>query len=139
MPISPDFVGRTFEGRKPYAVSAEKIEEFCVAIGVPVSDIAPPTFPTVIDLNVGGPAFLETPGSGIDLLRVVHGEQRYEYERPLRAGDVVSLTTTVHELSERNGNEYLTLLSEFRAADGELICRGYNTIASRGTAASAAQ
>lgn len=149
MPINPDFIGRVFHGRKPYTVSAEKIEEFVVstgqqhalhldrdvAVGAGYADvIAPPTFPTVIDLCVGGPEFLRTEGSGIDLLRVVHGEQRYKYERPIRAGDVVSLTTTVHELTERGGNEYLTLLSEFRAANGELICTGYNTIVSRGTA-----
>lgn len=134
MPINPDFVGREFQGSRTYDVSAEKIRSFCIAVGEPVSDIAPPTFPTVIDLAVGGPMFLETPGSGVDLLQVVHGEQRYVYERPLVAGDVVSLTTRVHELTTNNGNEYLTLLSEFRAADGELICRGYNTIVSRGTA-----
>lgn len=135
MPINPDFVGKEFSGSRDYEVSIEKVRAFCIATGQPVSTIAPPTFPTVIDLAVGGPAFLETPGSGIDLLQVVHGEQRYEYLRPLVAGDVVSLTTKVHELTARGGNEYLTLLSEFRAADGELICRGYNTIVSRGTAA----
>lgn len=135
MPINPSFVGRTFHGSRPYEVSVEKIRSFCVAVGEPVGTVAPPTFPTVIDLAIGGPAFLEDPQSGIEIIQVVHGEQRYEYERPLVAGDVVSLTTVVHELSARGGNEYLTLLSEFRAADGELICRGYNTIVSRGTAA----
>ena len=149
MAINPDFIGRNFPGRRPYAVSAEKIAEFATAIGEdhPVhldpeaaraagySDvIAPPTFPTVIDLTVGGPGLLRQPGLGIDILRVVHGEQRYVYTRPIQAGDVISLTTRFDELTAKGDNEYLTLITEFVAADGELVCTGYNTIVSRGTA-----
>ena len=152
MPINPDFIGRAFPGRRPYAVSAEKIAEFATAIGEPhplhldsqaaqaaghPDVIAPPTFPTVIDLAVGGPGLLRMPGTGIDLLRVVHGEQRYVYTRPIRAGDVITLTTTFAELSDKGGNEYLTLVTDFVTAEGELVCTGHNTIVSRGTASDA--
>ena len=154
MPINPSFIGRSFPGKRPYSVCAEKIAEFATAIGDPhpvhldadaaraagyPDVIAPPTFPTVIDLTVGGPGLLRQDGLGIDLLRVVHGEQRFVYTRPIHAGDVITLTTTFSELTEQRGNEYLTLVTEFVTTNGELVCTGYNTVVSRGTAASDAK
>lgn len=151
MPINREMVGHTVSSSRSYEVGLEKILEFADAIGDDnpayrdleaakalgqPAVIAPPTFPTVIDLHLPGGAVF-SPELGLDLRLVVHGEQRYVYERPLRAGDMVSTETRIDEIRDAGKNELLTLVTQYRAADGELICTGYNTIVSRGTAASA--
>ena len=40
-------------------------------------------------------AFLEA--ESVDLFRIVHGEQRFAYERPVVPGDVLTATLTVDE------------------------------------------
>lgn len=63
---------------------------------------------------------------------VVHGEQRFEYTRPLRAGDVVICTTTITEIKSIGKNEKLAVETEFKTAEGEMICKSYNVIVERG-------
>ena len=145
MPINRDFIGHKATSPRAYEVGLEKILEFADAIGDPnpayrdpAGAVAPPTFPTVIELHLPG-SLVMTEGLGLDLRRVVHGEQRYVYERPLRAGDSITTETTIAEIRDAGKNELMTLVTEYRTTDGELVATGYNTIVSRGTAASASE
>src|SRR5256885_11475412 len=66
-----------------------KVREFARAVhdDHPESEAAPPTFPVVLNAD-----FIETLVSDIlklDRQRTVHGEQEYEYRRPLRVGETV--------------------------------------------------
>ncbi|TYK47201.1 MaoC family dehydratase N-terminal domain-containing protein [Actinomadura decatromicini] len=144
MALNRDFIGRTFPPSQPYEVSRVKIREFADAIGDqnPVyrdqeaakaaghpDVIAPPTFPIVVSLVDNG---LADPELGLDYAMVVHGEQRFEYTRPLRAGDVIVCTATVTEIRSIGKNEKLVLETEIRTVEGELVCKSYNTIVERG-------
>ncbi|TMR05389.1 MaoC family dehydratase [Actinomadura soli] len=144
MALNRDFVGRAFPPSEPYEVSRVKIREFADAIGDhnPIyrdqeaakaagypDVIAPPTFPIVV--SFGGNA-LAAPGLGLNFAMVVHGEQRFEYSRPLRAGDVVTCTTTITEIKSIGSNEKLTAVTDVRTVEGEMICKSYNTIVERG-------
>ncbi|MGH9004571.1 MAG: FAS1-like dehydratase domain-containing protein, partial [Acidimicrobiia bacterium] len=56
----------------------------------------------------------------------LHAEQHYEYHRPLRAGDVLTATTTPGERWEKQGRRAGTLVfaesvTEYRDQDGELV------------------
>lgn len=97
MALNRDFVGRTYPPSAPYEVSRVKIREFAAAIGdhnplyrdqeaaqaAGYPDvIAPPTFPIVFSLQSGGGALVD-PDLGLNLAMVVHGEQRFEYTRPV--------------------------------------------------------
>ncbi|WP_433329452.1 MaoC family dehydratase N-terminal domain-containing protein [Spirillospora sp. CA-294931] len=144
MAINRDFIGRTFPPSEPYEVSRVKIREFADAIGDrnPVyrdpeaakaagypDVIAPPTFPIVVSL--GGSA-LTDPDLGIDFAMVVHGEQRFEYTRPMRAGDTVVCTSTITEIKAIGNNEKLSIETEIATVDGEPICKSYNVLVERG-------
>lgn len=144
MAINRDFIGRTFPPSEPYEVSRVKIREFADAIGDanPVyrdpeaaraaghpDVIAPPTFPIVVSLGGGA---LGDPELGINFAMVVHGEQRFEYVRPVRAGDVVTCTSTITEIKAIGNNEKMDIVTEVRTAEGELVCKSYNTIVERG-------
>jgi acyl dehydratase len=66
---------------------------------------------------------------------VVHGEQRFEYRRPIYAGDELLCTSTITEIRSVGRNEFLTLKSDVTTAEGELVCTTYNIIVERGGAA----
>jgi len=58
---------------------------------------APPTFATALR-----PADVRE-GIAIDWKKLLHGEQRYLYQRPLMAGDRVTLVQTIKDIYEKQG------------------------------------
>lgn len=62
---------------------------------------------------------------GLDPQRTVHGEQEYEFERPVYVGDTLTGTTTLTDVYQReSGDNTLTfavLTTEYRTDDGELV------------------
>ncbi|WP_030173287.1 MaoC family dehydratase N-terminal domain-containing protein [Spirillospora albida] len=144
MALNRDFIGRSFPPSDPYEVSRVKIREFADAIGDrnPIyrdaeaakaaghpDVIAPPTFPIVVSLGNAG---LADPALNLNYAMVVHGEQRFEYSRPLRAGDVVTCTSTITEIKSIGSNEKMVVETDVKTVEGELICKTYNTIVERG-------
>jgi acyl dehydratase len=149
MALNRDFIGRSYPSAAPYEVSRVKIREFAAAIGDdnPIyldreaakaaghpDVVAPPTFPIVFTLT-GASEVLSDPDFGLNFAMVVHGEQRFEYRRPIYAGDELWHTSMISEIRSVGRNEFLTVKSEVTAADGELVCTTYNTIVERGGAA----
>jgi len=149
MAINPDFVGKTFPPTAPYEVSRVKLAEFADAIGDqnPVyrdpsaaqeagfpDVIAPPTFAIVITMTIGARALAE-PGLNLNYAMVVHGEQRFEYARPLHAGDVVTAQATISEIRDVGRNSMMTTTTRISTVDGEHVCTAYSTLVERGGAA----
>lgn len=150
MALDPSFIGRTYPPSEPYEVGREKIREFADAIGdnnpahrdaeaaraLGHPDvIAPPTFPIVLSARasrqvVGDPAL------GLDYSRVVHGEQRFVYTRPVRAGDRLQVVVTVENIRSAAGNDILTTRGEVSTVDGEHVVTAFSTLVARGTAGS---
>jgi acyl dehydratase len=148
MPANQDFVGRTFPATKPYEVSRVKIAEFADGIGDPSpvyrdrdaavaagypDVIAPPTFPIVVTMASSGSAVAD-PELGINYAMVVHGEQRFEYTRPLRAGDVVTAQSTIESIREVGRNVLMNTRTELRTVAGEHVCTAFSIIVERGAA-----
>ena len=147
MPLNTAWIGRQAPPSEPYPVSREKIREFATAIGdqnpayhdVPAAQalghpdlIAPPTFGIVLGLRLGAVVF--DPDLGLNYAMVVHGEQSFVLHRPIRAGDELTGTLTITDISAKGRNELLTWSADLVARDGELVCTLTNTIVSRGTA-----
>jgi len=145
MAINRDYVGRAFPASEPYEVSRVKIAEFADAIGdaSPVyrdsaaaqaaghaDVIAPPTFAIVISMAAAGTAMAD-PDLGLNYAMVVHGEQRFEYARPLRSGDVVTAQPTITEIRDAGRNVMLTTSTEIRTVTGELVCTASSTLVER--------
>ena len=149
MAINTDYIGRTFEPSEPYEVSRVKIAEFADAIGEPSElcrdkaaaqragypdVIAPPTLAIVIAMASTASMHSE-PGLGLDYSMVVHGEQRFEYSRPIHAGDVVTTQSTITEIKDAGRNALVTAATEIRTVGGEHVCTAHNTLVDRGGAA----
>ena len=146
MPIDPSYAGRTYPATPPYEVGVEKIREFADAIGDAnpayhdreaaralghPDMIAPPTFPVVLTFRASR-AIIEDPELGIDYSRVVHGEQRFAYSRPVRAGDALTVTVTIETIRSAGGHDMLISRSEVATVDGEHVVTATSTLVVRG-------
>jgi hypothetical protein len=136
MPLDPALSGRTFAPTPPYAVSREKIAEFTTAIGAePLDDgdTAPLTFPIVVAFGAMT-QLMTDPSVGIELQNVVHGDQRFEYTRPVRAGDVLTGTITIDSLRTAAGMDMIGTRTEIDTVDGERVATAVATLVHRSPA-----
>jgi acyl dehydratase len=121
--ISEAHVGRRYPPTAPYPVSTVKIAEFARALGddnpayAGETAIAPPTFAAVIAAPAWQQMF-DDPELELDLASIVHGDQRFDYRDPLRAGDVVSATLTIDKVRIRAGSEIISSSVVVTGADG---------------------
>jgi acyl dehydratase len=133
MPLDPSYAGRSYPPPTSYLVGREKIREFATAIGAtdPVYHdpeaaralgypdvIAPPTFPVIPAVAARDP-IIDDPGLGLDYSRVVHGDQRFVYTRPVVAGDELFCTTVIEEIMSRGGHDFFTTRTEMVAGPDE--------------------
>jgi acyl dehydratase len=95
--------------------------------------VAPPTFPTVIQIMTSGQVVLDEE-LGVNYAMVVHGEQEYEWRRPIVVGDVLKATPRIADIYARGPNEFLVIEAEITDARGEVVCVARSTLLSRGTA-----
>lgn len=63
---------------------------------------------------------------GFERKHSLHGEQRYEFERPVEVGDVLTGTTTLVDVYERDGRRggtmtFAVLETEFHDRNGDLV------------------
>ena len=148
MPLDPSFIGRAYPPTAPYEVGREKIREFAEAIGdtnPAYTDpdaaralghpdvIAPPTFPIVVSMRAARQV-VHDPALGLDYSRVVHGEQRFVYSRPVRAGDRLTVVVTVDNIRVAAGNDIVTTRGEISTVEGEHVCTAYSTLVARARA-----
>lgn len=133
MPVDQSLVGRTFAPTPPRAVSQEQVRDFVLATGGASYDggPAPATYPIVLAFDAMN-AFLEA--EQVDLFRIVHGEQKFAYERPVVPGDVLSATLTVASLRRIGGNDIIGTTSVVTDESGAVVCSTSATLVHRGAA-----
>ena len=130
MPVEQSLIGREFPPTRPCTVSVEKVRDFVAATGGEYDGgPVPPTFPIVLAFDAMN-AFLEA--ESIDLFRIVHGEQKFHYERPVVPGDVLTATLTVASLRQIGGNDIIGTASQITDADGTIVCTTHATLVHRG-------
>ena len=132
MTITADHAGRRYPPTVPYEVSAAKIAEFARALGdhspayTGEQPIAPPTFVAVIS-SAAWESMFDDPELGLALRRIVHGDQRFSYARPLRAGDVVTGALTIDKVRVRGAVEIISASVEIITVDGDPVCTAQAT------------
>jgi acyl dehydratase len=150
MPLNRDFIGRTASAGETFEVTRNDIRRFALAIGDTnpayldpeaakalghPDVVAPPTFLIAATTGGGsGSSFIHDPELGLNFAMVVHGEERFEFHRPVYAGDVLMTVTTIADIKDAGRNELMTLVGEV-TSNGEKVATVTNTIVSRGTAA----
>ncbi|WP_068402071.1 FAS1-like dehydratase domain-containing protein [Kribbia dieselivorans] len=151
MPVNESFVGRTYPPTATYTVGREKIREFAAAVGATdplhvdveaarragyADVIAPPTFAVLIS-QLCDAQFVTDPEAGVDFSRVVHGEQSFDHQRPLVAGDEIVGVLTIESVRGAGGHTMVALRSDLHAVDtagapGALVCSTRSMLVIRG-------
>ncbi|MGW7517217.1 FAS1-like dehydratase domain-containing protein [Streptomyces sp. NPDC054796] len=145
MALDQSFVGRNYPPARSYEVGREKIREFAEAIGdanPAYTDpdaaralghddvIAPPTFVFTITYTAAGQV-IEDPQLGLDYTRVVHGDQKFAYTRPVRAGDRLTVDSTIESIKSLAGNDVLDIRGEVHDAEGEHVVTAWTKLVAR--------
>lgn len=122
-------MGRTFPPTAPYDVTEEALAAFAAATGsrYEPGGPAPATYPIVVAFTAMQDLMAD-PEVGIELHRVVHGEQRFVHERPVVAGDRLRAELTVETLRRIGGAEIIGTSSAITAEDGSLVCTARATL-----------
>jgi acyl dehydratase len=130
-----------------FTVERDRVNQFCDAIGEdnPIyrdpeaaraagypEQLAPPTFVTVMQIMTSGQVVLDQE-LGLDYSRVVHGEQEYEWSRPVHVGDVLSTVPRLAGIRARGPNEFLVIESDITDQSGATVVVARTTLLSRGT------
>ena len=129
MPADPSLVDREHPETAPREVTEQSVRDFAAAIGAPFDGTVPPTWPIVVAFEAMN-AFLEA--EALDLSRIVHGEQRFSYARPIRVGDVLTARLKVTGLRQIGGADIIATASEITDAAGALVCTGRATLVHSG-------
>ncbi len=145
MPVDTQSIGKTFSPRL-YAVGREKIREYALAVGETdplyldpeaarqaghADVVAPPMFAVVYSAPAMGPAIFD-PQVGMNFAQMVHGGQEFQWPRLVTAGDEITTTVTVKDISERDGRAYYLFETVSDNQSGERVCLGTWTNIVRG-------
>lgn len=81
---------------------------------------APPTY--LFSLNMSAPANIggildPANGMGVDMSRILHGEQSFTYHRPIHAGDRLTLVTTTRDIYAKKGGALEFVVQDTTAHD----------------------
>lgn len=93
--------------------------------------VAPPTFAVVLQ-EATLAQLLAEPDAGIDFSRVVHGDQRFSYSRPIVAGDELTATLTVSSIKSLGGHAMVTAESHIVDSTGAHVVTAISTLVVRG-------
>ena len=106
MAPSKDMIGRVLSTGSA-TVTSEHVAGFAKALGDanPEYDrLAPPTYPIAFmtqAMSGGMETFLEL---GLNFMTLVHGEQEFEYVRPIRIGETLTLTGRIGDIYEKTSS-----------------------------------
>jgi acyl dehydratase len=141
VPLNTSVVGKEYAPLE-LSVEREDVIRFAEAIGEDASvfldtdaareagypeQLAPPTFVTRLQIMASAQAAAD-PELGLDYTRVVHGEQTYEYRRPVRVGDALTAVPRIAEIRARGPLEFLVVESDIRDAGGETVLVARTTL-----------
>jgi acyl dehydratase len=143
MPPSKNMIGRELSTGSA-TVDAEHVAAFAKALGDtnpaylgPDACTAPLTYPIAFMAQAmagGMHTFLEL---GLNFMTLVHGEQEFEYLRPIRIGETLTLTGRIGDVYEKTGSsgtlDFVVLETEAKDADGNPVFYSRNTLISKRT------
>jgi acyl dehydratase len=145
MAVNTDAIGRTYPPTL-YAVGREKIKEYAFAVGErnPIhldheaaraagfaDVVAPPMFAVVYANQAVVPGLFD-PEVGIDFAHLVHGSQEFRWGPLVVAGDEITTTMTITDISERGGLGFYVFETDSRNQNGDAVCVGTWTNIVRG-------
>ena len=112
-----------------FVVEPERVAAFRAVFGQ--TEGVPPTFLTAAEF-AAFPPILGDPRLELDFSRVLHGSQEYEYVRPLREGEAITVNARIEAIRVKGGNGFMTVVMEMTDADGAPVAVARSTLIERG-------
>ncbi|MGB8930488.1 MAG: MaoC family dehydratase N-terminal domain-containing protein [Anaeromyxobacteraceae bacterium] len=150
MAVDPRHLGRSY-GPYRFTVGLEHLRDFVAATGMGVPGrvfrsppeaphpwtwdaqaaessphgglVAPPSFAATFAIEPFAAA-CNDPALGIDVVRLVHGDQEFEWLGPIRPGDVLTTTGEITSLRVRGPLDFVEVTTTSVNQRGELVVRG---------------
>ena len=147
MPLNQSLKGKTYT-EVDLEVESERATQFALAVGEDdprfldaeaartegfPDRVVFPTFPTTVQILASAQVVMDEE-LGLDYTRVVHGEQEFEWKRPIVVGDRLRARPRISDVYSKGPNEFLVIENEVTDPDGEVVCISRSTLLSRGTA-----
>lgn len=111
------------------------LDEAAAAKGPFGAIVAPPTYPIAFMAQAMAGAASSFDELGLNFMTLVHGEQEFEYERPVKAGETLTLTARIQDVYEKEGRSGILdiLVLETTATDttGARVFASRQTLVSR--------
>jgi acyl dehydratase len=138
-------IGKSYEPFE-YEVGREKIREYAHAVGEenpvhfdpqPAHDagfravVAPPMFAVVYSAGAMAPAMFD-PEVGMNFAMMVHGGQEFAWSDLVYAGDTITTTASVKDISRQDDKTFYVFESVSMNQDGQEVTRGTWTNIERG-------
>jgi len=149
--VNIEIQGKVYPPTAPYLVGREKVREFARAVlseaplhhdpeaarAAGYADVvAPPTFAIVVQ-DATLQQLLADEEAAVDFSRVVHGDQRFSYTRPIVAGDELTGVMTVTSVKQLGGNSMVTSSTKISDASGAHVVTAISTLVVRAEEAAA--
>ena len=138
MPPSKEMIGRVLSTGSA-TVTPEHVAGFAAALGdtnPEYATLAPPTYPIAFmtqAMSGGMETFLEL---GLDFMTLVHGEQEFEYVRPVRIGETLELTGRIADIYDKTSSsggvlDFVVLETEGKDTAGSPVFYSRNVLISK--------
>ncbi len=135
---SKDMIGRVLSTGTA-TVSADHVHTFAAALGdanPEYATLAPPTYPIAFmteAMSGGMNTFLEL---GLNFMTLVHGEQEFEFVRPVKIGETLTLTGRIADIYEKTNSagavlDFVVLETEGKDANGAPVFYSRNVLISK--------
>ena len=112
----------------PFTVDPSRVAAFRAVFDEPRG--VPPTFVTAAEFMVI-PDVVADPELDLDFSRVLHGNQEYEFRRPLEEGETLVIRSRIESIREMGGNGFLVLVTDLVEPGGEAVCTARSTLIER--------
>lgn len=89
----------------------------------PPALVAPPAYAAVFAMQPFATACAD-PELSLNVLRLVHGEQAFEFLEPVRSGDVLLTTGEITRIQDRGNLDFLEVTTESVNQHGRPVVRG---------------
>ncbi len=136
MALNQAFLNRSYPSKETFKVTKDQIDNFAKSIGdsnLYISEgFASPTFLISIQMGAMQVALFD-PELGLDWNKVVHGEQSFEYKKPVKVGDELSFISTIEDIKTKVGNDFITIRSDVKDLNNKDVATLRATLIARGT------
>jgi len=141
MPLNKAFVGKVYSDADAWTVEADATRAYAAATNTSNpfyvdssragGIMAPPIYGVVYQfLALGLPMFDQE--LGVNMLRLVHGEQDMRFTHAVKPGDVIKTSATIQNITDKTSGELLDVALKSVNQRGETVCETLTGLFIRG-------